>query len=310
MKAAILKNRQLKISNRQSRAFTLVEIAVAIVVVGLIVSSGMAILDRLIGAMADMRLRSEAFEIAREKMETLLAQAKVQDMTDYGTSELRPDIQWQTTLEPFYEPITNQMWIRAVCSAGYNDSKGSYQSIDLEHWITNLSPQLVKQILDQQKVEQEYLDLLGGTASGQEEALVQETTAAFLTQAGLDVDAYLSFLKRQRQKKLDHLSKYGMDDGYYKLLEELRQDEDRFLQVLGMDFDAYNAFAPTYTPTGLPSGNDGTVPTAPSPEEAANPPQDAETPDTDVPEEGDPPIDWDRIPPELRPLIESLLKQR
>lgn len=296
------------------KAFTLVEIAVAIVVVGLIVSAAMAIIDRLVGAMADLRLRSEAFEIAREKMETLLAQSKVQDLTDYGYSETRPDIQWQATIEPFYEPITNQMWIRAVASAGFNDSKGKFQSIDLEHWITNLSPQLVKQILDQQKAEQEYLDLLNGTASGREEAIIQETTAAFLSQKGLDVDAYLNFLKRQRQKKLDHLSKYGMDDGYYKLLEQLREDEDRFLQALGMDFDAYNAFAPTYVPqlgdrpldALTPSGPDGSPPA----EDASNPPQDTETPNAAAPDQDNPPIDWDRIPPELRPLIESLLKQK
>lgn len=296
------------------KAFTLVEIAVAIVVVGLIVSSGMAIIDRLVGAMADMRLRSEAFEIAREKMEMLLAQSKVQDLTDYGYSETRPDIQWQTTIEPFYEPITNQMWIRAVSSAGFNDSKGKFQTVDLEHWITNLSPQLVKQILEQQKAEQEYLDLLSGTASGQEEAMIQETTAAFLSQEGLDVDAYLNFLKRQRQKKLDHLSKYGMDDGYYKLLEELRQEEDRFLQALGLDFDKYNKFAPTYVPQLGGRPLDALTPSSPdgssSPDDASRPPQDTETPATTAPDEDNPPIDWDRIPPELRPLIESLLKQR
>ncbi len=230
------------------KAFTLVEIAVAIVVVGLIVSSAMTLIDRLVGAMTDMRLRSEAFEIAREKMESLLSQANVQDLTDYGYSETRPDIQWQTTIEAFNEPITDQMWIRAVCSAGFNDSKGQYQSVDLEHWITNLSPELVKQITDQQKAEQEYLDLLNGTASGQQEAIVQETTTAFLSQEGLDVDAYLSFLKRQRQKKLDHLSKYGLNDDYDTLLEQLRLEEDEFLQTLGMDFDKYNEFAASYVP--------------------------------------------------------------
>lgn len=220
----------------------------AIVVVGLIVSSAMAILDRLVGAMADMQLRSEAFEIARDKMETLLSQKKVQDLTDYGYSEVRPEIQWQTTVEPFYEPITNQMWIRAVCSAGFNDSSGQYQSIDLEHWITHLSPDLIKKILAQQEMEQEYLDLLNGTSSGQEEARVQETTAAYLAEAGLNVDEYKNFLSRQRQKKLDYLSKYGMDEGYYELLEQLREEEDRFLQALGMDFDEYNRFAGTYEP--------------------------------------------------------------
>lgn len=236
------------LKNRPSSGFTLVEVAVTIVVVGLIVGSSMTILDRLIGAMGDMRLRSEAFEIARQNMETLLSETKAADLSEYGTSEICPEVQWQTAIEPFYEPISKKMWIRAVCSAGFNDSKGQYQSIDLEHWLTNLSADVVRQIIQQQKAEDDYLDLLSGTASGQEEAAVQETTMAYLEEAGLDVDKYSDFLDQQRNQKLDYISKKGFDDGYDTLIEELREDENVFLQALGMDFGKYNTFARAYVP--------------------------------------------------------------
>jgi hypothetical protein len=232
------------LKNGRRSAFTLVEVAVTILVVALIVGSAMTILDRLVGAMADMHLRGEAFEIARQKMEGLLSETNISDKSEYGTSDLYPEIQWQTVVEPFYEPINNTMWIRAVCSAGFNDSKGQYQSIDLEHWITNLSAELIRQIVQQQKTEQEYLDLLSDT----EASAIEETTIAYLAQAGLDVDKYTDFLLQQRRKKLDYIAKNGFGGGYEALLEELQQEEDRFLLGLGMDFAAYNNFAKTYVP--------------------------------------------------------------
>ena len=258
MKAAILKN-------RQSRAFTLVEVAVTIVVVGLIVGSSMTILDRLVGAMADMRLRTEAFETARQNMEALLSEANITDRSEYGTNEFVPEIQWQTVVEPFYEPISNRMWVRAICSAGFNDSQGKYQSIDLEHWLTNLSAEVVRQIIQQQQAEQDYLDLLSGTAAGQEEAEAQEATIAYLSEAGLDVDKYTAFLEQQRRNKLDYISKNGFDDGYTAAIDELRENENRFLQTLGMDFDKYNAFAQNYVAQpGAAEGADDWTPTADS----------------------------------------------
>jgi hypothetical protein len=246
-------------------------VAVAIVVIGLIVGSAMSILDRLIGAMSDMRLRSAAFELARQNMETLLSRDNVEDMTDYGFSDIHPEIQWETAVEPFYEPISNAMWIRAVTSAGFNDSKGQYQNVEMEHWLTSLQPNVVRQILRQQKAEEEYLDLLEGTASGQTEAIIQETTQAYLAEAGLNVDEYSRFLERQRREKLTYIGKYGFDTGYDTLLRELAEEENEFLKRLGMDFDEYNVFARGYVPTlrgrsrGTGSATPGTTPgTGPS----------------------------------------------
>lgn len=299
-------------------AFTLVEVAVTIVVVGLIVGSAMSILDRIVGAMGDMRLRADAFELARQNMETLLSEATVQDKTEYGVSEIHPEIQWQTVIEPFYEPITNAMWVRAVCSAGFNDSKGQYQNIELEHWLTNLSAEVVRQIIQQQKAEEEYLDLLSGTSSGQEEAAIQETIIAYLTYAGLDVEAYKNFLARQRRQILDYIAKNGFDDGYLAFLEGLRQDAAVFLEKLGMDIEEYEIFARTYEPQSSSKGesiywdnsNKQDIDTTPKTEIPTIDPGPKEQPTTTEPKKIWGPEDLPSgLPPSMVPWILKMLNE-
>jgi V8-like Glu-specific endopeptidase len=45
------------------------------------------------------------------------------------------------------------MWVRAVCSVDYVDSKGEKQKIELEHWITQLTDQQAGQLVNQQDLE-------------------------------------------------------------------------------------------------------------------------------------------------------------
>jgi hypothetical protein len=103
----------------------------------------------------------EAFDIARENMEKILAQPAVSDLVEYGASEENPDIVWETTVEPCYEPITNNMWIRAVCTAKFLDESGQEQKVELIHWLTSLSKEQIQQILEQQRREEEYYDAMG-----------------------------------------------------------------------------------------------------------------------------------------------------
>ena len=72
---------------------------------------------------------------------------------DYGTSEKYPDISWQTVIEGFPEPVSSQMWVRAVCSADYVDSKGEKQKVELVHWLTQLTDQQAGQLVGQQDLE-------------------------------------------------------------------------------------------------------------------------------------------------------------
>ena len=57
-----------------------------------------------------------------------------------------PDISWQTVIEAFPEPVDGQMWVRAVCTAEYKDSKGKTQKVELTHWITELTDQQAGQL--------------------------------------------------------------------------------------------------------------------------------------------------------------------
>jgi len=289
-------------SIRAQHAFTMVEVVAALVLLSIILSSVMVLMNRYVDSVIDLELRTEAFELARGNMEQLLAETKLSDIVEFGDSETNPEIEWQTLVEPFYEPVTNQMWVRAICSAGFTDSKGEFENIELEHWITNLSAAQVKQIIAQQQVEAEYLDLL---ADG-EDSIIQETTEAYLKEEGLDHEAYKRFSEQQKRKKLEYISEKGFD-GYEEYLETLSEEENRFLEDLGMDFDRYNDFAAAYVPksAGLPDFY-GNYDKADNKAENPDRPQDNK-PDTDPSEPDDFVFPWDQIPPELIPLIEQLL---
>lgn len=235
------------------RGFTIVEVIAALLVLSMMLTSVMVLINRYVESVMDLQLREQSFELARTNMETLLTENRLSDMAEFGTSEVNPDIEWETVVEPFYEPVTNRMWIRAVCSAGFNDRQGQYQNIELEHWITSLTAAQIKQILAQQEVEDEYMKLL---QSG-ELTDIQKTTLAFLEEQDLDVDDYKRFIERQRREKLEYLSEHGMD-GWEQFLQEMDEKENIFLAELGVDLDLYNEFASTYDPdeydlkSGLP----------------------------------------------------------
>jgi type II secretory pathway pseudopilin PulG len=148
------------------RAFTLPETAAAIVILALICTSIVIIFDRSIVSAANSALRVQAFEVARENMEKLLASSSVEESVEYGYSEKYPVIEWQTTVETFYEPITNRLWAKAVCSANYIDSDNQQQQVELTNWITDLGQQQVLEIIKRklrQKEELVQADRLVGT---------------------------------------------------------------------------------------------------------------------------------------------------
>ncbi len=126
--------------------FSLIEVLAALAILALVSSSMLVVVDRCLESTAEAGLRMEAFQIARENMEKLLASSTVEEMVDYGQSEIYPDISWKTVVEAFTEPVSGKMWIRAICSAQYNDSAGEEQTVKLEHWITELTDQQASQL--------------------------------------------------------------------------------------------------------------------------------------------------------------------
>ena len=142
------------------KAFTLVEVMTALVILSIISSGVVVVINRCVSSATDSALRMQAFEVARDNMEELLASSSVQEYTDYGESDKYPGIKWQTVVEPFYEPITARMWIRAICSAEYIDSAGETQAVELSHWLTDVTKKQLLQILgqeDKNQDEQEWL---------------------------------------------------------------------------------------------------------------------------------------------------------
>jgi prepilin-type N-terminal cleavage/methylation domain-containing protein len=129
------------------KAFTLMEVSVALVILGMIAATVLVVINRAIDTVVAWQTKMDAFDVARENMEKLLMKNSVSDSVENGISEKNPDINWETTIESFYEPISNRMWARAVCTSKYKDNEGQEQKIELTQWITSISTEQIKDIL-------------------------------------------------------------------------------------------------------------------------------------------------------------------
>jgi prepilin-type N-terminal cleavage/methylation domain-containing protein len=136
-----------------NKGFTLLEVLAALAILALASSSVLVVIDRCVASASDSTLRMEAFELVRENLENILVRDAVEESVDFGTSEKYAGISWRTVIEGFPEPVTGQMWVRAVCSADYIDSKGETRKIELVHWLTPLSDQQAGQLINQQDLE-------------------------------------------------------------------------------------------------------------------------------------------------------------
>lgn len=165
------------------RGFSLVEVLAALGILALISASVLAVIDRCVDSAANSTQQMRAFEVARENMEKLLSSATVKESVEYGESERYPEISWQTVVETFYEPITSRMWIRGVCSARYSDPNGQEQTIDLEHWLTDLTKEQLLQIM---KRDEEKGDIAGQ---------VIETLEQAAEYAGVDTETIQKWLE-------------------------------------------------------------------------------------------------------------------
>jgi prepilin-type N-terminal cleavage/methylation domain-containing protein len=155
------------------RGFTLIEVTVALIVFGMIVATVLVVINKAIETVILWQTKMQAFEITRENMEKILAQSSVTDFVEYGMSETNPDITWETTVSSFYEPLTSQMWIRAVCTAQFVDSEGEEQKIELTHWLTSLNQEQIRQILEQKQREDAYQASLGESSDKSDESSQQ-----------------------------------------------------------------------------------------------------------------------------------------
>ena len=158
-------------ASRYSNGFSLPEVMAALMILALFSSSVLVVINRCVTSAANSTMQMEAFRVARENMEKLLASDSVSEMVEYGNSNRYPEIQWQTVVESFYEPITKRMWVRAICSAEYRDMDDEVQTVELTHWLTNLTKSQLIQIAEEKRKQEE---LLAERGEG-EEAELDET---------------------------------------------------------------------------------------------------------------------------------------
>jgi prepilin-type N-terminal cleavage/methylation domain-containing protein len=179
------------------KAFSLIEVVAALVILAIASSTILVVLNRCVASAANSALKMRAFEVARENMEKLLASDLVKETADFGTSDKYPEINWQTVVETFYEPITSRMWVRAVCSAGYGDASGQTQTVELTHWLTNVTKKQLLEILKGQENEQQVLadELIDSIEQAAEYAGVDVETVQRWVENGMIRDENGSFFK-------------------------------------------------------------------------------------------------------------------
>ncbi|MBN2588658.1 MAG: hypothetical protein JXA96_02260 [Sedimentisphaerales bacterium] len=131
--------------------FTLIEAIASTALLAFIISSTWVVIDRCVASTSNSIIKMQAFEVARENLETILVRESIKEKAEFGTSERYPGIEWETIIETFYEPINSQMWLRAICTAFYYDTNGEQKSVELEHWLTGLNKNQLLQILMRQE---------------------------------------------------------------------------------------------------------------------------------------------------------------
>jgi len=144
-------------SEKTGPGFTLVETMTAVALLAFIGVSVWVVLERCMISAADSAQRMRAFEIARENMEKVLGASSVSESTDFGVSEQYPDIRWQTSIESFFDSQSSKAWVRAVCSAEFTDASGKTQSVELTHWLTDLTEEQSQQLMQAKAAQEEKL---------------------------------------------------------------------------------------------------------------------------------------------------------
>jgi prepilin-type N-terminal cleavage/methylation domain-containing protein len=280
------------------KGFSLPEVMAALIILAFVCSSVLVVIHRSMTSAADLRQRMQAFEVARDNMEKLLAADAVKEMVEYGISYKYPDIQWQTVVETFYEPVTTRMWIQAICSGEYTDTAGETQTVELTHWLTNLTKKQILQIVEEKQKEKERLaeegQLVGTLVEAAEYAGVDEETVEQWVENGMLVADDGGFVK-------DCLDLYQQYDG-----SPPPEAKEQVAQAFSLQDG--KVIGPASGPARAPGtkGAQGSKPQgARQPSSATQGAASTAAPDN--PWYG---INPDTVPPELLPMLEQLLGPR
>ncbi len=204
--------------HNKKTAFSLVEVLTALAILALMSSSVLVVIDRCVASAGDSALRMQAFEVARENMEKLLASTSLQENVEYGESNKYHEISWTTVVETFYEPISSRMWVRGICSAEYTDTEGQEQTVELTHWLAGLTKEQLLEITTREGEEGQLTAQLIGTIEGAAEY------------AGVDVQTIERWLDNGMLTTKDG-SFVGMNLDIYLRSGGNPSPEDKVLQV-------------------------------------------------------------------------------
>lgn len=213
---------RFSISRTREKAFSLAETVAALTILAFISTSVLVVINNYMASAADSVMRMQAFEVVRNNMEGLLTSSSLEESVEYGTSEIYPDIRWETSVEMFYEPLNAKMWIQAICSAEYTDSEDEVQTVELTHWLTDLTKAQSLQILAQQEREREKL--AGEIIETLEEAAIY---------AGVDEQTIQQWVKNGMKLTeegyyiMSQLDLYKDTDGRPTIEDKKRLEEDK-----------------------------------------------------------------------------------
>lgn len=270
------KNRSLN-----TKGFTLPEVVASLIILALITSSVLVVVNRCIKATIDENLKVRAFEIARENMEKLLARTEVSQEFEEGMDEDNPEIEYQVVIEPFPEPATSNVWLRAVSSATYVDSKDEQQTTEFTHWLRPLSKEDLLNLLKQREMEidQQYDEIM-------------QVVWQYITEEASDewlIELYNEVAVTDRQITLDDVTDIAeIINALRELLANadealLAEVYEKVLQAQGLQTFDLTDLAEGKVPTESTQTENGDGENAPEPDNIGDETQDGDAPDEQPP---------------------------
>jgi len=188
-----------KIKNT-THGFTVVEIVASLLVLVLIFSSVLTIFNDSMRAVSENRMQAEAFELAREKMEEMLAQTAVTEVTNYGVSDRNPNIEWETRVESFSDPSGSGSWVRAVSAVTYPDANDQPKSLELTCWLSKIPKEVAAQ-MERDKLLMKMWEM--GFTGSEEEFLREQYESGYEPMGGMPSELENIDIDREMQRLIE-----------------------------------------------------------------------------------------------------------